>query len=153
MLRVNIEMNERIIARLKLLSDECHRTTNETSTLIQGPSHYLNQSWPKPMSPSGVIRPQWFNTTWICGQYQFQWHSRTEHSRLSLFARNNDSPYTWKTTCQLSKKPKKNPFCHLVSSTLAQCLVYIVMYGLFCEENHLRFWLVYTHLPLFMWNC
>ena len=40
--------------------------TDDKSTLVQvmawfrqAPSHYLNQCWPRSMSPNGITRPQW----------------------------------------------------------------------------------------------
>ena len=33
--------------------------TNDKSTLVQAPSHYLSQCWPRSLSPYGVTRPQW----------------------------------------------------------------------------------------------
>ena len=45
--------------------------TNENSTLVHvmawclmAPSHYLNQCWPRSISPYGVNRPWWVNETW-----------------------------------------------------------------------------------------
>ena len=42
--------------------------TDDQSTLVQvmawcrqAPSHYLNQCWPRSLSPYGVTRPQWVN--------------------------------------------------------------------------------------------
>ena len=42
--------------------------TDDKSTLVQvmawcltAPSHYLNQCWPRSMSPYGITRPQWVN--------------------------------------------------------------------------------------------
>ena len=37
--------------------------TDDQSTLVQAPSHYLSQCWPRSMSPNGVTSPQWVN--WI----------------------------------------------------------------------------------------
>ena len=34
--------------------------TDDKSTLVQATSHYLDQCWPRSMSPYGVTRPQWF---------------------------------------------------------------------------------------------
>ena len=46
--------------------------TNDKSTLVQvmawcrqATSHYLNQCWPRSMSPNGVTRPQWVNSLWL----------------------------------------------------------------------------------------
>ena len=43
--------------------------TGDKSTLVQvmawcrqAASHYLNQCWPRPMSPYGITRPQWINS-------------------------------------------------------------------------------------------
>ena len=51
--------------------------TDDKSTLVQvmawcrqATSHYLSQWWPRSMSPYGVIRPQWVNTT----KYKFCAH-------------------------------------------------------------------------------
>ena len=44
--------------------------TDDKSTLVQvmswcrqATSHYMSQCWPRSMSPSGIIRPQWVNKT------------------------------------------------------------------------------------------
>ena len=47
---------------------------DEKSTLVQvmawchqAASHYLNQCWPRSLSPYGITRPQWVNfTAWLC---------------------------------------------------------------------------------------
>ena len=45
--------------------------TDDKSTLVQvmawcrqATSHYLNQCWPRSMSPNGVTRPQWVDSSW-----------------------------------------------------------------------------------------
>ena len=45
--------------------------TDNKSTLIlvmawcrQATSHYLNQCWPRSMSPYGITRPRWVNSLW-----------------------------------------------------------------------------------------
>ena len=48
--------------------------TDNQSTLVQvmswcsqATSHYLDQCWPRSLSPYGVTRPQWVNTLCLCG--------------------------------------------------------------------------------------
>ena len=48
--------------------------TDDKSTLVQvmawcrqATSHYLNQCWPRSMSPNGVTRPQWIKLCWVGG--------------------------------------------------------------------------------------
>ena len=45
--------------------------TDDKSTLVlvmawchQATSHYLNQCWPRPIMPYGIIRPKWVNMPW-----------------------------------------------------------------------------------------
>ena len=44
--------------------------TDRKSTLVQvmtAPSHYLGQCWPRSMSPNGVTKPQWVNSSQLGG--------------------------------------------------------------------------------------
>ena len=59
------------VSLVKLSSHECHRTLPMRSrTLVQvmawcrqATSHYLSQCWPRSLSPYGVTRPQWVNSS------------------------------------------------------------------------------------------
>ena len=56
--------------------------TDDKSTLVQAmawcyqaTSHYLNQCWPRSMSPYGITRPQWVNSWDITCETVLRWVS------------------------------------------------------------------------------
>ena len=68
------------IFSVKLLSGECHNTTDHYSTLVQvmawcpqATSHYLSQCWPRSLLPYDVTRPQCVNLSWLSDAYMCQW--------------------------------------------------------------------------------
>ena len=82
--------------RIKLMSTSCkniwwmpQETFDNKSKLVQvmawchqATSHYLNQCWPRSMSPSGVTRPQWVNMNLLQISAGIPWnwcHQATSH--------------------------------------------------------------------------
>ena len=53
--------------------------TDNQSTLVQvmtwclqATSHYLSQCWPRSLTPYGITRPQWVNSSKLCDTYMHQ---------------------------------------------------------------------------------
>ena len=64
---LNLSCCKFISTPVKLLSGEYHNTFDKSTLVIavawccHATSHYLNQCWPRSISPYGVTRPQWVN--------------------------------------------------------------------------------------------
>ena len=86
--------------------------TDDKSTLVQvmawcrqATSHYLSQCWPRSMSPNGVTRPQWVNSSVIIG-----YDNGLEPS--------HQLNYCWLIWSKSFMKKKKRNFFFLLKSVL-----------------------------------
>ena len=73
-------------------------STDDPSILLQGmawfrqaTSHYLSQCWPRPLTPFGVTRPQWINTTVV--RAHPNWKTSRPYITFSMIL----ETYTWRT--------------------------------------------------------
>ena len=87
--------------------------THDKSTLVQvmawcrqATSHYLNQCWPRSMSPNGVTRPQWVNK----GSVQITWRERLPADWISYFQFSiHNNPVRVNVTYQFSRRCRSFP--------------------------------------------
>ena len=73
--------------------------SDDKSTLVQlmawchqAPSHYLNQCWPRPMSPYGVTRPQWVNFAISDEENEIRERHRNSRRHQQTAAKPEDNP-------------------------------------------------------------
>ena len=73
------------------LSDDKSTLVQVMAWCYQASSHYLNQCWPRSMSPYGVTKPQWVNSSPLSAACMLQW-IRSALVQIMAWRRIGDKP-------------------------------------------------------------